>query len=709
MRERRVCDMRKANLDHIFRGGVLPSHRPRPRGRQTADPGSDASEVQRFRELPSQTEPRGLPRTTSTCSVLSLAYPAAEMESLIGSKIIRGATSVSARKTHPHEPDERTRAGLGNEAEEGCRMKERVSLVCHNPQGAVELAAPSGLTNPRVKELAGKRIAIIWDGKKGGDNFCMAIEDLLKKRFRTAVTTRLVWGDAEAAAQAKREMDTFIYGVGDNGMGGWIQCRQVVALERLGKPGVFVVGDNAIHTARMSAEDVGLPALRIVSLPSIDYYPNRSTVESIMPVAEESLDRIVDALTRPLAPEETNPERKPGKKPPRMLRFAADNYESAIDLFNQSYLDKHWGDGLPLIPPTARAVKRMLAGTECAPDEVVGRVPYRNGIATVEKIAINAVMAGARPEYLPVIIAAMECLTEESTFTHMMSSEGSFSLMIMVSGPIAKEITMNSGVGLLGHGWRANNTIGRAVRLSLINIGYLWPGEIDMALIGRPSSHTFYAFAENAEQSPWETFNEGLGFAREDSCVTVSTVTSGGGTGIRIYGGGVVEPWDVKSVLNDIVKDVASDRDTFARYRLGVANPGAHLRKHIIVIHPELAIMLKRLGYDSKQSLRDYIYESTKVPYEELSAEEIRGIGERINTKRPDIDIFYAHDAIPEDRLPVLKESLKPEGKVPVVNPKDIHIVVSGSIPGYSFGMSYFRTAHKTKVIKGATLTRSGR
>ena len=128
-------------------------------------------------------------------------------------------------------------------------------------------------------------------------------------------------------------------------------------------------------------------------------------------------------------------------------------------------------------------------------------------------------MAGARPEYLPVILAAMECLAEESTYTHMMSSEGSFTLMIMVSGPIAREINMNSGVGLLGHGWQANNTIGRAVRLSLINIGCLWPGEIDMALIGRPSSHTFYTFAENMELSPWETFNEGLGYQAEDSCV----------------------------------------------------------------------------------------------------------------------------------------------------------------------------------------------
>src|SRR4030042_89266 len=362
---------------------------------------------------------------------------------------------------------------------------------------------------------------------------------------------------------------------------------------------------------------------------------------------------MIDELTRPLTQEEKNPKLKAPKKADETVKITADDYESALESFNQLYLDSHWGGGLPLI------------------------------------------------------LATMECLTEESTYTHMMSSEGSFTLMIMVSGPLGKEVNMNSGVGLLGHGWRANNAIGRAVRLSLINIGYLWPGEIDMALIGRPSSHTFYAFAENLEQSPWETFNVGLGYKPEDSCVTVDTVM--GGIGMRIYGGGVVEPWDGMQVLDSIVKDVAADRGTFAQYKVGGANPMAHLRKHIIVIHPEMAIMLQRIGYNSKRSLRDYIYESTKVPYEELSEKEIQGINNSITTKPPDIDIFYPHDAIPESRLPVIKESLKPGGMVPVVNPEDIHIVVSGSIPGYTFGLSYFRTAHKTKLIRGAPLTKSGR
>jgi hypothetical protein len=585
--------------------------------------------------------------------------------------------------------------------------EQKITLVCLNPQGAVETAPPVGLSNPRVKDLAGKKIGIFWDGKQGGDKFCLALEEQLKEKVPAAVILRTAWGDVAAAEKAKKEVDAFIFGVGDSGMGGWGQCQQAVALEKQGIPGLFVAGDNAIHTTRMSLRDSGMPALRVVVLPSIDYYPNRATVEGLRPVVQAHIDQIVAALTSPLNEAEKNPALMLQKVYPEKIEIKAESYESALEQFNSVYLENHWGDGLPLIPPTEKAVKEMLKGASHSPDEKLGRVPFRHGLATVEKVAVNAVMAGARPEYLPVILAAVECLTEEGSFSHMMSSEGSFTLMIMVSGPLGREIGMNCGVGLLGHGFQANNTIGRAVRLCMINLGYLWPGEIDMALIGRPSSHTFYTLAENMEQSPWESFNEGLGYLKEDSCVTLDTVGGASGMGLRVFGGGVVEPWDVREVLETLVKEVARDRSIFAAYKMGVANPMAHLRKHILVIHPELAIMLQRIGYKTKRSLRDYLYENSRVPFEKLSSAEIKGIQERMNT-RPGGG-FFAQDAIAESQMPLFKEGLKPGGKVPVISPDDIHIVVSGSIPGYSFGMSYFRSAHMTKLIKGATLTKAGR
>src|SRR4030042_7186587 len=126
------------------------------------------------------------------------------------------------------------------------------------------------------------------------------------------------------------------------------------------------------------------------------------------------------------------------------------------------YLDSRWGDGLPLIPPTPDAVKWMLSGTSRNPYEVLGTINPKPGIATIEKIAVNAVMAGAKPQYLPVIIAVMECLTDE-TFDdlHFLASAGSFNLLTVVSGPIAAEIGMEAGIGFMGEGVRRSKTNAR--------------------------------------------------------------------------------------------------------------------------------------------------------------------------------------------------------------------------------------------------------
>jgi hypothetical protein len=484
-----------------------------------------------------------------------------------------------------------------------------------------------------------------------------------------------------------------------------------IRLEKLGKPGVFVVTDNFGHDAKSAAEDSGMPTLRMVKVPAQEFYKRRIDKEKIKPVALESINGLIDALTRPLTTQEANP--KPKKvEMSKAMRMTAESYELAVEKFNQSFLDNHWGDGLPLIPPTQKRVKWMLTGTGRSPHEVIGTVAPKNGIATIEKIAINAVMAGAKPEYLPVIIAAMEGLTDKNfDLLHVATSSGSFTLLIMVNGPIAKEIEMNSGIGFLGHGWRANNTIGRAVRLSLVNLGHLWPAENDMALIGRPSSHTFYTFAENEENSPWEPYHVNLGYKKENSCVTVSTVGSYEG-GMTIYGGGAVAPWTAKSILDKMIKDIKNDRRIFALFKRGVANPVAHPRKYIMMLHPECAIELQRLGY-TRESLQKHFYESTSVPYEDLSQEEIKGIQERIEASIAGGIILS--DVIPQNRIPVFKEVLKPGGKIPVViSPEEIHIIVGGGIPGYTFSISYIKapyapTSHQTKPIRGATLTKAGR
>ena len=159
----------------------------------------------------------------------------------------------------------------------------------------------------------------------------------------------------------------------------------------------------------------------------------------------------------------------------------------------------------------------------------------------------------------------------------------------------------------------------------------------------------------------------------------------------------MVEPWSIDAVLDTMVKDVAADRETLAQYKLGFGNPFAHLRKHIMIVHPELAILLQRLGY-SRRSLVDHLFESAKVPFEDLSAGEVRGLRDRIDTKPG--GPFFANDAIPEDQVKSVEAAMKAGGRVPVVYARDLHVIVSGAIPGYSFGMTYFRSAHMTRPIE---------
>ena len=468
-------------------------------------------------------------------------------------------------------------------------------------------------------------------------------------------------------------------------------------MEKLGKPGVYVCTDNFIHDAKSAAEDVGMPRARIVTVKASDYYRLRGTDEEIKPIAAAIINTLIDGLKRPLTPEEASTARKKEMLDPITVRAA--NYELAVQKFNQVFLDNKWGDGLPLVPPTEEAVQAMLRATNRSPSEVIGTVAPKNGIATIEKIAINSVMAGAKPQYLPVVIAAMEGITDPAyDDLHMMTSTGSFNLAIMVTGPIAKEINVNSGIGFLGYGWQANSTIGRAVRLCLINFGRVWPGVNDMALVGRPSPQ-LYVFAENQDFSPWPPFHVTQGFTEQDSCVTISSVMS---APTNIFGGGAVMTWTPDHILDSVVTMILNGRAGMGLWKRGSAIPGP--MKYILFFEPTLVMQLDRQGH-TRASLQKLIYERATIPYEKLTPVEVASIQPRIDSGE-----------IPKDRVSVFLDALKPGGRLPMLDrPEDIRIIVAGGIPGYSFGMNYWReglyapTSDQTKKIRGATLTKAGR
>ncbi len=183
--------------------------------------------------------------------------------------------------------------------------------------------------------------------------------------------------------------------------------------------------------------------------------------------------------------------------------------------------DRGWTDGLPVVPPTPERILRMLAGTRRDPGEVIGRIPPELAPCTVEKVAINAVMAGCRPEYMPVVLTALEAALDPGFTLHGVTCSTCFSSpVIIVNGPVATRLGMNSGLNALGQGNRANATIGRAVNLVVRNVGGGRPGEIDRATLGSPGKYTF-CFAEDESDEGWEPLAVSRGTAPGRSAVTV--------------------------------------------------------------------------------------------------------------------------------------------------------------------------------------------
>ena len=183
--------------------------------------------------------------------------------------------------------------------------------------------------------------------------------------------------------------------------------------------------------------------------------------------------------------------------------------------------DRGWSDGFPVVPPTDERILRMLEGTSRPWHEVIGKMPPNLVDCTVEKVAINAVMAGCRPEYLPVVLGALEAaLVPKFTLHGLMATTWFSTPVIIVNGPIAKRIGMNSGLNALGQGNRANATIGRAVNLVLRNVGGVVPGGIDRSTLGAPSKYSF-CFAEDESDESWTSLAESRGVAPGKSAVTL--------------------------------------------------------------------------------------------------------------------------------------------------------------------------------------------
>ena len=195
-------------------------------------------------------------------------------------------------------------------------------------------------------------------------------------------------------------------------------------------------------------------------------------------------------------------------------------FDSSADVI-EHYFRSGWTDGLPVVPPTPERVLDFLDYAGRSPSEILGTEPTKGRVITVEKVAINAVMAGCLPEYFPVVLAAIEALCEPQFNLHAITvSTMGAAVLAVVNGPIASDLAMNSSVSVFGPGHRANATIGRAMRLVIINVTGALPGVLDKATLGHPGKYT-WCIAEGEEVSPWEPLHVERGLGAESSAITL--------------------------------------------------------------------------------------------------------------------------------------------------------------------------------------------
>ena len=297
-----------------------------------------------------------------------------------------------------------------------------------------------------------------------------------------------------------------------------------------------------------------------------------------------------------------------------------------------------WTDGLPVVPPTEVRVVRMLQGTRRAPEEVVGIVPPNRAACTVEKVAVNAVMAGCKPEYMPVVLAAVEAALMDDFCLHGLLATTYFSgPVVIVNGPVARAVGMNAGINALGQGNRANATIGRALQLVVRNVGGGRPGEIDRSTLGNPGKYTF-CFAEAEDDSPWESLSVERGFEKDASAVTLFA-----GDGVQ-------------AVFDQLSRTPESLARTYALCLRNVAHPKVPMAADaMLVVSPEHGRVFSQAGW-TKSRLRGELDGLLQLP----GAELVRGAGGMA-------------EGVPEE----LKDAT-----VPKFRPGGLHIVHAGGTAG---------------------------
>jgi hypothetical protein len=322
-----------------------------------------------------------------------------------------------------------------------------------------------------------------------------------------------------------------------------------------------------------------MPVIRVVPETIVS---ESTVVADIEKAVTAVFDDVIITLTKPLTPEEKSPKPKEPESYPRII------FKGSLQDVNRFFYQRGWTDGLPVIPPSEEAVAEMLTGTDLPADHLVAELEPRRGKATVEKIAINAVMAGCLPTYMPLLIAGVECLSDNPNSGMMAASTGSFAPFWLINGPVARDINARSTYGATSPGDIANAAIGRAMGLLTKNMRGIRKQIEDMGVLGNPAKYSWVA-AENEEFSPFEPLHVGRGFEREDSAITV--------TFPQTFQQMMPFGTDVKGVLATVLGNVAP----------------ARMGQFLLLLNPSHAKTFADAGW-TKKDIEEYIIKNAVVP-----------------------------------------------------------------------------------------------
>lgn len=275
-------------------------------------------------------------------------------------------------------------------------------------------------------------------------------------------------------------------------------------------------------------------------------------------------------------------------------RYEVKDMAEAIEL----YYAKGWTDGLPVVPPTENSIWAMLESAGLKPEDEIAFIENRQVSVTAEKVAINTVMAGCRPEYMPVVTAAIEAIGDAQWGYHgPATSTGGSAVFMVVNGPLARELDINCGDNLFGPGWRANAAIGRAVRLTMRNVIGTIPGRLDRSTLGHGGKYS-YCIAENEAESPWPALHVERGFRPEQSTVTVFAALA---------------PHQVYNQLSNTPEGILTTMCAFMRISAGVRGQP----QYALIIAGEHMAVIGQAGW-SKDDIRQFCFEHSKTSRAEL-------------------------------------------------------------------------------------------